>query len=39
MPGIKKTGSGQLIFKNWSGGPVDDFFFEAQPKFSKSDEC
>ena len=35
-PGKKKFGSGQLIFENWSGGPVDFFFFEAQPEFSKS---
>ena len=35
----KKFGSGQLILENWSGGPVDGFFFEPQPKFSKSKEC
>ena len=38
-PGKKNFGSGQLIFENWSGGPVDVFFFEPQPKFSKSSEC
>ena len=34
----KNFGSGQLIFKNWSGGPVDifSFFFEPQHKSSKS---
>ena len=26
-PGKKNFGSGQLIFENWSGGPVDVFFF------------
>ena len=26
-PGIKNFGSGQLIFENWSGGPVDLFSF------------
>ena len=31
--GIKKTGSGQLIFKNWSGGPVDDFFLKHNLNF------
>ena len=36
-PGRKKFGSGQLIFENWSGGPVD-VFSEPQPKFSKSNE-
>ena len=36
-PGKKNFGSGQLIFENWSGGPVD-IFFEPQPKFSKSNE-
>ena len=25
--GKKNFGSGQLIFENWSGGPVDVFFF------------
>ena len=34
-PGKKNFGSGQLIFENWSGGPVE-FFFEPQPIFSKS---
>ena len=29
----KNFGSGQLIFENWSGGPVDVFFFEPQPNF------
>ena len=33
----KNFGSAQLIFENWSGGPVD-VFFEPQPKFSKSNE-
>ena len=37
-PGKTNFGSGQLIFENWSGGPVDVFFFEPQPKFSKSNE-
>ena len=32
-PGKKNFGSGQLIFENWSGGPVD-LFFEQQLKFS-----
>ena len=32
----KNIGSGQLIFENWSGGPVEVFFFEPQPIFSKS---
>ena len=35
-PGKKNFGSGQLSFENWSGGPVEVFFFEPQPKFSKS---
>ena len=35
-PGKKILGSGQLIFESWSGGPVDGFFFEPQPEFSKS---
>ena len=26
-PGKKNFGSGQLIFENWSGGPVDLFSF------------
>ena len=26
-PGKKNFGSGQLIFENWSGGPVKLFFF------------
>ena len=26
-PGKKNFGSGQLIFENWSGGPVEVFFF------------
>ena len=35
----KKFGSGQLIFENWSGGPVAVFFFfEPRPKFSKSNK-
>ena len=25
--GKKNFGSGQLIFENWSGGPVEVFFF------------
>ena len=33
----KNFGSGQFIFENWSCGPVD--FFEAQPKFFKSNKC
>ena len=34
-PGKKNVGSGQLIFENWSGGPVKLFFFiEPQPEFS-----
>ena len=28
----KTFNSGQLIFENWSGGPVD-VFFKPQPKF------
>ena len=34
----KYFGSGQLIFENWSGGPLDlfFFFFEPQHKSSKS---
>ena len=33
----KNFGSGQLMFENWSGGPVEVFFFlEPQPIFSKS---
>ena len=32
----KNFGSGQLIFENWSGGPVEVFFFEPRPIFSKS---
>ena len=35
-PGKKNFGSGQLIFENWSGGPVEGFFLEPQPIFSKS---
>ena len=38
MLGKEKT-SGQLIFENWSGGPVDVFSLEPQPKFSKSNKC
>ena len=34
----KNFGSGQLIFENWSGGPVAVFFFEPRHKFSKSNE-
>ena len=34
-PGKKNFGSGQLIFENWSGGPVDVFFFEPQPKYCR----
>ena len=34
----KNFGPGQMIFENWSGGPVDVFFLEPQPKFSKSNE-
>ena len=36
----KNFGSGQLIFENWSGGPVD-FFLEPQPKYmySRSKKC
>ena len=34
----KNFASGQLIFDNWSVGPVD-IFFEPQPKFCKSNEC
>ena len=33
----KHFGSGQLIFENWSGGPVD-IFLEPHPKFSKSNK-
>ena len=34
-PGKKNFGSGQLIFENWSGGPVKLFFFiQPQPEFS-----
>ena len=32
----KNFGSGRLIFENWSGGPVEVFFLEPQPIFSKS---
>ena len=37
-PGKKNFGSDQLIFENWSGGPVGlfSFFFEPQHKYSKS---
>ena len=33
-PGKKNFGSGQLIFENWSGGPVD--LFLKPDKSSKS---
>ena len=33
----KHFGSVQLIFENWSGGPVD--FFIHKPKFSKFNKC
>ena len=33
----KNFGSGQLVFENWSSGPVEIFFFfEPQHKSSKS---
>ena len=35
-PGKKNFGSGQLIFENWSGGPVEVFFFLNHNLYSKS---